>query len=455
MNRNLLRLFMMIVSAGILTSCNEYLDIEPKGKRLLETVDDYDLWLDNQVLHQSAIYELTYLADTRDYPTITDVLDNTSLLAYTWQEELTTTPLESAPIWDDAYSVIYYYNAVVAGVESATGGTDAQRQSLKAEALMGRALLYLDLVNLYGKSYNESTAATDLSVPFVTSVDITDETPGRSTVQQMYEYIIHDLTNALPYLPDDNSSNRFRASIAAGYALLARTYLYMGNYELAAENAQLAMDNGPNVVFEDGTSNIKDIKIRPDAIFSRLGGTGYYASIIPTTDLLQAYDVSDQRLPVHYKNLGDYTFTTRGKTTYSPYGTVTNAKSYPNWGISVSEVRLILAESYARLNQLEVACDQLDSLRNKRFLDDYVRFDSDDQEEVIQKVLLERLLEFPFNGLRWFDMRRLAAEGRMPTVNRYYASGDVIATLPPDGNRYVLKIPDLVLSYNEDWEQNP
>ncbi len=453
----------------VLASCDKYLDVEPKGKRLLKTVEDYNLWLNEQSLHQSAINGLTYLSDLRDLPTIDNNWDKTSELAYTWQDQLANDPLNASPIWARSYNIIYYYNAVINGIDEATEGTDDERKRLKAEALLGRALQYLDITNLYGKVYNEATASEDLAVPFVTSIDVTDEIPNRSTVQEMYNYIIKDLNDAIPYLPADNSANRFRASVAAGYAVLARTYLYMGNYSLAAENAQLALDNFPNEIFEDAIGAIQDLKIRPDAIFSRVGGSSYYSSIIPTLDFLKSHDVNDQRLPVHYKSLGDYSFTTRGETTYSPYGSTSNTTSYPNWGIDVAEMHLIIAEAAARANDLGTACDELDSLRTKRFPKfvinttvtppdttyRYEKFESTNQEEVLEKILLERVLEFPFCGLRWFDMRRLAAEGRMPTVYRYDALGNIIATLEPNSDRYVLQIPMQVISYNQDWDQNP
>ncbi len=448
----LLTIFFLLV----LVSCDKYLDVEPKGKRLLKTVEDYNLWLNEQSLHQSAIYGLTYFSDLRDLPTIDNDWDNTTELEYTWQDQLANDPLNSSPIWAASYTNIYYYNAVIDGIDGATEGTDDERNSLKAEALLGRALKYLELTNLYGKVYNEATASEDLAVPFVTSIDILDEIPNRSTVQEMYDYIIKDLNDAIPYLPADNSANRFRGSVSAAYGVLARTYLYMGNYSLAAENAQLALDNGPNEIFKDAIGAIKDLKIRPDAILSRVGGSGYFSAIIPTLDFLKLHDVMDQRLPVHYKKLGDYSFTTRGTTTYSPYGSTSRTTSYPNWGVDVAEMNLIIAEAAARENDLGTACDQLDLLRSKRFLpEDYVKFESTDQEEILEKILLERVLEFPFCGLRWFDMRRLAAEGRMPTVYRYDALGNIIATLEPNSDRYVLQIPMQVISYNQDWDQNP
>ncbi|MNQ97369.1 SusD family protein [compost metagenome] len=119
-------------------------------------------------------------------------------------------------------------------------------------------------------------------------------------------------------------------------------------------------------------------------------------------------------------------------------------------------MHLIIAEAAARSNNLPTALNQLDIVRKTRFLPaDYVQFASTDQETVLQKVLAERTFEFPYNGLRWFDMRRLDAEGRMTKVERYDAGGNVISTLLPGSNKYTLQIPLSVMYFNQSWQQNP
>lgn len=449
-------LLMSILTLLSLNSCDEYLDIDPKGQRLLKTVDDYNLWLNNQKLQESAMKGLIYLSDHYDMPEITDVWDKFQDLAYNWQQQLSDEPHTNSPIWGEVYSHIYYYNAVINDVNDATGGTDEERQSLRAEALLGRSFLYLGLTNLYGKVYNEATADQDLAVPFVTSVDVTDDTPDRSTVQEMYDHIIADINEAIPYLPLDNSTNRYRGSVAAAYGVLARTYFYMGKYSLAAENAQLALDNGPNVIAMQNVEEMSELLTRSDAIYAREASGSVIIGVLPPLDFMKKFDTNDQRLPFHYSGLEDFNFESRGIVKYEWHSTIINMKFYPNWGISVAEMRLIMAEAAARAGDTTTACDQLDLIRSKRFLpENYDEFRSTDAEEVLERILQERELELPFHGVRWFDMRRLAAEGRMPTVNRYDGQGSVISTLEPNSDRYVLQIPLEVMDYNPGWEQNP
>jgi len=443
----------------LFTSCDKYLDVQPKGKRLLETVADYDAWLNNVNSIANAIpNELNQLQDNLDLPNISNPSTSVNDWIYTWRRQYADETSTPPVIWKDFYETIYYFNTVLEGIDEASGGTPQQKQSLKAEALLGRAFSYLYLVNLYGKSYNAGTASEDLAVPFVTSNDLNTPTPARSTVQAIYNHIIDDITKALPHLPQDNSKNRFRGSVAAAYSVLARTYLYMGDYTNAAKYAQLALDNGPDEVLDyaalPSAAGIKDLITRPGTIYARLLKTTY-TQYTPTLDYLKSFDVKDLRLAYHYVYLGDYTFTKRGEVYHLGIG-VAYSGAYPNCGTSVEEMRLILAECAARDHDLPKAIDELDKLRKARFKpDDYEKFESTDEEEVLQKVLAERNFEFAFNGMRWFDMRRLDAEDRMPEVNRYDGQGNVIATLPPHSLKYTLQIPIQVLYFNPEWPQNP
>ena len=458
-------LIMAVIVLLLQTSCDRYLDIQPKGYRLLSTIEDFELWLESDFLQTQVPSELNHLADTKDNNSLTSPPAMGDWL-YTWKEQFSEDPKATPVLWAHLYKVIYYYNTVIQDIDKASTGTLQQKEALKAEAKIGRAFTYLQLVNLYGKSYNASTASTDLAVPFVVTNDLNADTPERSSVKQIYDYIIVDLTDALPNLPQNNDANRFRGSVAAAYSILARTYLYMGNYPEAATNAQLALDNGPNVIVDysgiSQAASIRQLKRRGDAIFARYL-TGRGSPEFPTLALLKLYNTQDKRLNLFNSNipvmpnLGGYVFNVRGRTMYWPGGlTMSGTFVYPNVGTSVAEMRLILAEAAARANNLTTACNHLHEVRKYRFASSaYVRFDSSDKELVLTTILKERIFEFPFHGMRWFDMRRLAAEGRMEIVTRLDRNGVVAATLEPNSPRYTLQIPFQVMIFNPNWQQNP
>ncbi|RXK83160.1 RagB/SusD family nutrient uptake outer membrane protein [Filimonas effusa] len=449
--------FIYIVLCGlVLTGCDKYLDVQPKGKTTLTTVTNYDQWLNDPSLNNgfgAPTGTAGYLGDNVDVPSITNPPIQPAELLYTWAPQFSS-DLNVAPLfWAEHYTKINQYNTVLLGIDDATGGTNAQKRSLKAEALLGRALEYFYLVNLYGKPYDSTTAATDLAVPFVTSNEVVQVVPPRTTVAALTSQIIEDINTAIPDLPLDNSSNRLRASRAAGYSLLARIYLYARNYRDARKNAELALENTRAVMldFNEAAPASPLLSIRGDVIYGRMV-LGY---ITPTLDFMRSFATNDLRVRALYRSTDSYTFTTRGATIYIPQ-LVTLNYQYMNTGTSVQEMKLIIAECAARNNELTVALQQLDELRKNRIAKaTYAAFQSASQEEVFQEVMKERNHELPFNGLRWFDMRRLDKENRMGPVNRYNAQGAVVATLQPHSDRYTLQIPVQVLVYNPDMQQNP
>src|ERR1700761_2468041 len=149
---------MLAICFLVATSCNKYLDIQPKGKTLLLTVTDYDQWLSSTDVEASEPVELNQFGDNQDNITLTNPPTGTSVLAYLWYPQFSPDPTSSPVIWGPHYKSIYYFNTVLRGIDAATGGTAQQKASLKAEALLGRALEYLSLVNEYGKPYNSATA---------------------------------------------------------------------------------------------------------------------------------------------------------------------------------------------------------------------------------------------------------------------------------------------------------
>ncbi|HEY8389094.1 MAG TPA: RagB/SusD family nutrient uptake outer membrane protein, partial [Parasegetibacter sp.] len=318
---------------------------------------------------------------------------------------------------------------------------------------LGRALEYFYLVNEYGKPYDSVTADRDLAVPFVTSNDVSQIVPDRSTVQEIYDHIISDLNAAIPYLPNDNSANRFRGSKAAAYSMLARVYFYARNYTEARKNAELALESTRAVMIDyNGTMPTSDLlSIRADVIYGRMA----LGTLTPTLDYLRSFAPGDHRIRKWHYSTEGYAFNTRGATFFMP-AYVTPALVYVNMGTSVQEMKLIVAEAAARSNDLDVALEQLDEVRQARIATAcYVPFQSSDKDAVLAEVLKERYHELGYVGLRWFDMRRLDKENRMSAVNRYDGQGNIIATLEPHSDRYTLQIPTQVISFNPGMKQNP
>ncbi|WP_256002572.1 RagB/SusD family nutrient uptake outer membrane protein [Pedobacter deserti] len=443
----------LLVCCMVFSGCDKYLDVEPKGKQLLKTTNDFDLWLNAYPFtsEMSSPY-LDYMTDNIDYLSVNTPPISLADFVYTWQPQFTNDVQAPAYLWADHYQRISLYNTVLIGIDGAEGGTVSQKNSLKAEALLGRAYSYFYLVNEYAKPYDAATAATDLAVPFVTSDNVSQKAPPRATTAEIYQHIIEDINAAIPNLPDDNSGARFRGSKAAAYSVLARVYLYRREYNEALRYAELALAN-TRATMIDYTNpasfpTTQNVVSHPDAIY----GKGYAAAGIPITqDLKASFASNDARRTVLYVS---WASAARGATAFYA-AAVTQVFQLTNSGTTVQEMRLVAAECSARANNLTDALTHLNVVRRARYTGANRDFNSTDRNIVLDEVLAERRRELPFHSLRWFDMRRFDMEDEMEAVTRTNGQNQVIATLEPHSPRYTLQIPIQVTAFNPDMPQNP
>lgn len=434
------------------SSCNKYLDVAPKGKVLLKTVNDYDLWLNSRLLTTSADQNMNLLTDEADIMAINPQSTFSNDLVYLWRAQYTPDPNTSPVFWGRHYANIYRFNAVLNGMSTVEDGTPQDKARLTAEALLGRAFEYFYLMNLYCQPYQAGKAASTPGVPFVTTNEIADKTPPRGTLKAIYDQVVSDLTTAIPGLPDNSDANKFRGSKTAAYSVLARVYYYGGDNENADKYARMALKNN-NTVFDYNSvaagNKIPAMVVSPQEIYARYGsnaGTPVMASL----ELLNLYDSTDLRMKFFYRNKATMPYTKRGVTQYG------NGQTSESFGTSVPEMKLMVAEIAALNNDLTTAITQLNDIRVKRYpAAVYKALTVTDQATVMSQVMRERRLELAFKGIRWLDMRKLSAAGKMPQIQRLDSKSAVVATLKPNDAKYTLQIPLAVLLFNSDMEQNP
>ncbi|NVM61961.1 tetratricopeptide (TPR) repeat protein [Mucilaginibacter sp. SG538B] len=154
--------------------------------------------------------------------------------------------------WLDAYQVINQANTVLANLDKADNADDKARW--EGEAKFIRGLMYFDLARLFGKPWNDGDPSTNLAAAIVssptTSADSEGAKVGRSTVKQVYDQAINDLTAAKSKLPEDNDfyANKYSAS-----AILARLYLQKGDYTNALKEANTVITSGAFSLVPDYT----------------------------------------------------------------------------------------------------------------------------------------------------------------------------------------------------------
>jgi len=147
----------------------------------------------------------------------------------------------TAGAWQGAYRTIGECNLFLKSVASSTGIPQSKLDQYTGEAKFIRSLCYFYLVNMFAQPYNFTAGATHLGVPLVLSYSSSPFDPSnqipRSSVAAVYNQMENDLLDAENKLPLNYGDPTFydvaRATRGAARALLARLYLYKGDYAKA------------------------------------------------------------------------------------------------------------------------------------------------------------------------------------------------------------------------------
>jgi hypothetical protein len=143
--------------------------------------------------------------------------------------------------WSKLYSEIYTANDAIEQLSISKGVSERVRNLLLGEAKFCRAFCYFYLVNTYG------------GVPHVLTTDYTQTIGyGRTDAATIYAQIIADLKDAKGLLSSEylssnmlaaTAGDRLRPIKATAAALLARVYLYNGEYAKAETEATEVISN--------------------------------------------------------------------------------------------------------------------------------------------------------------------------------------------------------------------
>ncbi|MCD0490080.1 RagB/SusD family nutrient uptake outer membrane protein [Pedobacter sp. MC2016-14] len=466
-----------------LGSCKKFLDIVPKDKFIPSTVEDYENMLNYATVSTYGDYFEDLITDDAFLPEGQpgNLYTKQRLSArkiYTFNKDVYGEG-DNDILWSEGYKRIFYFNTVANNIMKAQGSTEAEKRSIRAEALLGRALEHLMLVNVYGKHYDAATAGTDPGAPLVLEADISAKN-SRNTVQEVYNQVIADAEEAVKDLPLKNKISKFRACKAGGYAFLSRVYLFMGDYANALKNADLALGlqnelanmNGYNVIVPGpfpndpnipgaplGWTNIPNAERHPESLVARtnLRPFGLGMDVCATPELTSLFSNNDRRWALYFANAWPpappFNYMDR-------YGVKIFLRGdYYNNCLAVPEVYLNRAECKARANNLSGALADINKLRLNRIVPaayhEFTPADfNNDSERVLRFVLEERRRELVFTGMRVIDLKRLNKETRFQKTITHVAEG-VTYTLTPNSPNYLRQIWPAASVFNPDWTLNP
>lgn len=381
--------------------CDRFLDIQPEGKVIPTTTEDYRKVLTSAYskypVHKSLVALRT------DEVNIDD--NSTDFISYReiamWKDANNDQASTEFP-WVSFYSVNFYLNQII-NEGSKTMQDSPEKNQILAEAYALRAYLYFDMVNLYGKPYNSATASSDRGVPINLEIDL-EQVLKPSSVQEVYNQVHADLKKAEDLMVEQKQplGVNYRFSKTALLAFEARAALYEGDWNKALNYADQVL------AVKGELSNLNTVNTPPN----------HYASPESIMALDNTWDNSIKNLSFasaelisSYNSTADKRFGMYFEKNGSKYKVTKGGSLEFKVSFRTAEQYFIKSEALLKLNKLAEAKETLlKVLKNRYTPDGYTSVQnavsSMDSTAFMNFILDERFREFALEGQRWFDLRR-------------------------------------------------
>lgn len=437
---------LVVVLAG---SCKKYLEVTPnKSFAIPGKLGDYQALLDyypnmnNKDLSSGEISAADYYLTDANYASLSS---DYFKRMYSWEKTALFAPASNE--WSTVYQAVYVSNTVLDGLSRIPAGTNtAEWNNIKGQALVFRAKNFLQTASVWTAAFDSRSPETP-GIPLRLNIDF-EERSVRASSAATYQQIIADLKQAVPLLPIAPVTV-LRPSKAAAYGLLARTYLFIGDYTQAGRYADSCLQLKSELL---AFASLKPAATFP---FARFNAEVIFDTNMPNAaplvqsrsfidpTLYQQYDSNDLRKTLFFKSNAGGTYSFKGS-----YEGSTALFS----GVATDEMYLIRAECFARNGKVGDAIKDLNTLLKSRWKGTYTDLAITDPAVALDAVLAERRKELLMRGLRWPDIKRLNKEGRNIRLTRSL-NGSTL-NLAPNDLRYALPIPEDVIQ-NSGMTQNP
>lgn len=399
---------------------------------------------------------------------------NTDYSLTEWNRDVTGRQPDNA--WYFYYDVIKQVNKLLAIVDGIADASQAQKESVKGQALALRAYSYYYLINYFQQTYKGNEQKP--GVPLYTVAAIAGA--ARGTVQQVYTQIVADLTAAEPLLTGKARTSKANIDVSVVQGLRARVALVMEDWPTAATYAAKA---------RVGYTLMTPAQYTVTSAFSSVANAEWmWGSIIPA-DQATIYASFFSHMDIRtggYAALGGQKKITKAlydqinaadvrKTVFKTPGTGTTSNPDYNqlkhqvptagsWAadylyMRASEMYLIEAEALSRQSQDGPARTALETVIKAR----YPAYSASgfSGAALLAEIMLQRRIELWGEGFSLIDIKRWNQGLNRPTGagNHGAPSFDpgVYTTAAADA-RFIMKIPKRELDNNSNMtpnDQNP
>lgn len=395
---------------------------------------------------------------------------------YTTQMNWNYTADATSSMWSYGYITISRCNNVIDNLEGKESAevTAQDLNNLKAECLFLRALAHFDMVTLFALPYNYVKAnqsslspAQKLGIPYVYHTD-PEARPERDDVITVYQNVVNDLLEAESiispsYVRSGVTDRKAAVTLPAIQALLSRVYLYMSEWQNAADYATKVINNssfklyeadeyasvwtgnvgGSEVIFE----NFIDLTNYSNEDCSYMTyPEGAYGDCIASASLMAMYEEGDVRGQLYRQEAGEnpnpdlwWTLKYEGKGLSTPDANNTVI-------LRLSEMYLNRAEAIVNGANVagESALNDLNTIATRRGATPWGAAGMD-------AVRAERRKELAWEGHYFFDLARW---GRSVVREECYGLTSANQNISFPDYRWALPIPKRELEVNENLVQN-
>jgi hypothetical protein len=468
------KIIIAIALVASISSCKKILDVNPQynvdGSNAFKTIEDCDFALVGAYrLFQSTSYYGATDARSNAFAVLPDILsDNLKETGESlgnervfsrWVYAADETQIEGT--WTTGYRIISQANLVLGNIDKFASTNQGAANRIKGQALAIRAMVHFDLLRYFVNDFARNS--TSPGIPYITAFDY-EVKPSRGSVQATYNAIEADLLAAKTLLQSTDhavnggsGNNRAYMDRYVVDAILARIYLYSGQYTNAIQRATTIINAFPLAsqsefpdIWTDATNKEVVWALTFDA---GQGGPGYSAyfpqpdasQYAPDPDLLGLYTADDIRADAYFADIN-------GRTVLSKYlakaAALTNPDGVVNFkAFRTGEMYLIRAEAYARSSNDALGSADLNTLRSAR-ISGYTPSPLTGAA-LLNAIATERRKELVGEGHRFFDLKRTTR-----TIARVGCSA--FCTLSPSSRAWTWPIPQPEIDANPAiLPQNP
>lgn len=164
----------------------------------------------------------------------------------------------ASQLWTFHYRLINNVNSILAYIDDCSGDEQA-KSHIKGQALAMRGWAYFNLARIFQQTYAIAKDMPGLPIYTEPTTDTTEGKP-RGTLQQTYDQVLSDLTQAEILLEGYNRGslkNNFNQAVVQG--VLSDVYLTMANWSKAEEYAKKVMNQYPLTTNNEYTAGFNDI----------------------------------------------------------------------------------------------------------------------------------------------------------------------------------------------------